>query len=103
MLKSILRKIESIFKVSVLSSIISFVITFGLIVLNAIMGVFIGLEYYFMLFAGLTLCLTIMLVVVDYNRIFKNKKHIQKTKVSKNKNIKRGNTREVVKAKRKIS
>lgn len=86
-----------------MSSIICFLLTFTLIIVNAIMGIFIGLDYYLMMFVVLTVGLTFGLVLFDYQKIFYNKKKIQKNKNSVSSKVLREKHREVVHNKRKIS
>jgi len=67
------------------------------------MGIFIGLNYYLMIFTGLTVGLTFGLVLFNYKKIFFSKKKIQKSKSSVPSKVRRDNRREVVQTKRKIS
>ena len=86
-----------------MSSVVCLLLTFTLIIVNAVMGIFIGLDYYLMVFAGLTVGLTFGLVLFNYKKIFFSKKKIQKSKSSVSSKVKRDNCREVVQTKRKIS
>ncbi len=86
-----------------MSSVICLLLTFTLIIVNAVMGIFIGLDYYLMIFTGLTVGLTFGLVLFNYKKIFFSKKKIQKSKSSVSSKVKRDNYREVVQTKRKIS
>ena len=86
-----------------MSSVICLLLTFTLIIVNAVMGVFIGLNYYLMIFTGLTVGLTFGLVLFNYKKIFFSKKKIQKSKSLVSSKVKRDNYREVVQTKRKIS
>ena len=86
-----------------MSSIICFLLTFTLMIVNAVMGIFIGLDYYLIMFTVLTAGLTFGLILFNYQKIFYNKKKIQKNKNSIPNKVKRDNRREVVQTKRKIS
>ena len=86
-----------------MSSVICLLLTFTLIIVNAVMGIFIGLDYYLMIFTGLTVGLTFGLVLFNYKKIFFSKKKIQKSKSSVSSKVKRDNYKEVIQTKRKIS
>lgn len=100
-----------------MSSVVCFLLTFTLIIVNAVMGIFVGLDYYLMILAVSTLGLTFGLVLYNYKKIFFSKKKIRKnktltsnkvkrdtSKVNRDTNkVKRDNRRETINAKRKIS
>lgn len=67
-----------------MSTAICFSLTFALILINAIMGIFIGLNYYFTMACLLTACLSLGLVLLDSKRIFsKQKKAINRIQSNK--------------------
>ena len=86
-----------------MSSVICFLLTFTLMIVNAVMGIFIGLDYYLMMFTVLTAGLTFGLILFNYQKIFYNKKKIQKNKSAISSKVSREKHREAVQTKRKIS
>lgn len=102
-MQSILKIIKNIFKLFIISTVVCSVITFALIIINAVMGIFIGLGYYFTLSSVLSVFMTSALVVLDYKRIFQGKSKKKINKVTKHKTIKRENNKQVLQSKRKIS
>lgn len=64
-----------------MSAIACFSLTFALVIINSIMKIFVGIDYYFMIFSGMTIVSTIGLILCNSKKIFSKKK-----KVSKNKN-----------------
>lgn len=76
-----------ILRILVISMMICFAMTFALVLINSVMGVHIGLDYYFW-WEVLTVCLTIGIVLCNARKIFDSKAiHKTRTKtVSNNKN-----------------
>lgn len=66
-----------------MSSVVCFSLTFALIIINAIMKIFIGIDYYFMIFSGMTIVSTIGLVLYNSKTIFSKKRKVQKNRVSR--------------------
>lgn len=65
-----------------MSAVICFSLTFSLMIINAVMGIFIRLNFYLLLFAILTIGFTVGLILFDSKKIFypkKIKKTIKKT------------------------
>ena len=83
-----------------MSAAVCFCLTFALIIINAVMGVFIGLGYYFMLFGVISLGSAISLILIDAKRIFAKKK-VQK--VAKPSNVTRKTQQRSRHIRRKIS
>lgn len=52
----------------------SFCLTFAMIIINAVMGIFIGLNYYFAIFMLLSGGLSVGLILMDSKKIFAKKK-----------------------------
>lgn len=100
-LKNSLRVSKNLVEVLCVSAIICFLITFSLIIINAIMGIFIGLDYYLMIFSVLTIGITVSLTLLNSKKIFfgKSNKHKMKAK-NTNTKIKSKQTERI---KRKIS
>lgn len=86
-----------------MSSVICLLLTFTLIIVNAVMGIFVGLDYYLMMFTVLTVGLTFGLVLFNYKKIFFSKSKIQKNKKLVSSNVKRDKSRDTIQTKRKIS
>lgn len=86
-------------RIFIMSAAVCFCLTFALIIINAMMGVFIGLGYYFMLFSVLSLGSAISLILIDARRIFAKKK-IQKVTTN---NVSRKTQQRSRYTKRKIS
>ena len=57
-----------------MSAIICFSLTFTLMIINAVMGIFIRLNFYLLLFGILTLGFTVALTLFDSKQIFYSKK-----------------------------
>lgn len=76
----IIKAFSDIFRIFVLSSGISVVITSILILLNAFNGIFIGFRYYIMLTITMILILTSGWSLCDSKRIFRYKNQIRKNK-----------------------
>ncbi|MGL6104760.1 hypothetical protein [Romboutsia sp.] len=70
-------------RIFIMSTAVCFCLTFALIIINAVMGVFIGIGYYFMLFGVLSLGSTISLILIDAKRIF-SKKKVRKVEITSN-------------------
>ncbi|MGL5313135.1 MAG: hypothetical protein ACRC92_07800 [Peptostreptococcaceae bacterium] len=73
-------------KIFIMSAAASFCLTFALIIINAVMGVFIGLNYYAAIFTLLFIGLSIGLILFDSKQIFSKRKV---RKVAKTSNAKR--------------
>ncbi|MGL5329941.1 MAG: hypothetical protein ACRDD7_11780 [Peptostreptococcaceae bacterium] len=102
-MKRILRTLENILKTSIISGAICSILTFSLIIINAIMGIFVGLDYYLIMFAILTVCLTIGLTLCNHKNIFASKQTIKKCKKSKINRVSKERNKEELRVKRKIS
>lgn len=92
---------KKILRILVISMMICFAMTFALVLINSVMGVHIGLDYYFLMGGVVTVCLTTGIVLCNARKIFDNKT-IHKTRmknVSANKKQK-SHSRDI---KRKIS
>ena len=61
-------------KLFIMSTAVSFCLTFALIMINAIMGVFIGLNYYLTICGVLLIGLSVGLILFDAKLIFSKKK-----------------------------
>lgn len=84
-----------------MSAVICFSLTFSLMIINAVMGIFIRLNFYLLLFAILTIGFTVGLILFDSKKIFyhkKIKKSINSKIVTKTKKVE-----SQTKARRKIS
>lgn len=57
-----------------MSVVICFPLTFSLMIINAVMGIFIRLNFYLLLFAILTAGFTVGLILFDSKKIFYSKK-----------------------------
>lgn len=84
-----------------MSTAICFSLTFALILVNAIMGIFIGLNYYFTMAWMLTVCLSFGLILFDSKRIFSKKKRVL-NKAKDNNDVRR-RKQQSIQSKRKIS
>ena len=84
-----------------MSAVICFSLTFSLMIINAVMGIFIRLNFYLLFFAILTIGFTVGLILFDSKKIFypkKIKKTINRKIVTKTKKVE-----SQTKARRKIS
>lgn len=61
---------KGILRIFIKSAIICFSITFVMAIVNLIMGIHIGLRYYFMMATVLTVCLSSGLVLLNSRRLF---------------------------------
>jgi hypothetical protein len=74
-------RLKKISKIFVKSALICFSVTFALILINSIMGVHVGLDYYFMAACVFTMFLTIGTVLCNSRRIFaKHKKVVRRSR-----------------------
>lgn len=86
-----------------MSLAICFLLTFVLILINAVMGIFIGLDYYLLMAGALTIALTICVSIFDFKKIVTNKSIVStKNKSNANANVKR-KRQQSVNSKRRIS
>ena len=84
-----------------MSAVICFSLTFSLMIINAVMGIFIRLNFYLLLFAILTIGFTVGLILFDSKKLLcpkKIKKTINRKIVTKTKKVE-----SQTKARRKIS
>lgn len=84
-----------------MSAIICFSLTFTLMIINAVMGIFIRLNFYLLLFGILTVGFTVALTLFDSKKIFYSKKI--KKPVNSKMVIKDKKVESQTKARRKIS
>lgn len=85
-----MRRLKKVCKILIMSAIICFSLTFTLIIINSVMGIFIGLNFYLLLFGILTLGFTIALTLFDSKKIFsgkKVKKPVNNNRVRKTKKV----------------
>ena len=91
-MKLLFKTIIISFKLLFSSSKISLCLTFGLIMINSIMGIFVGLGYYLLIFGVLVVGLSIGLLLFNSKDIFSKKKV---AKISKTKKAKTSNKKQV--------
>ncbi|HAU5304970.1 TPA: hypothetical protein JD141_14005, partial [Clostridioides difficile] len=72
--------LKKILRILVISMMICFAMTFALVLINSVMGVHIGLDYYFLMGSVLTVCLTFGIVLCNARKIF-DSKTIHKTRM----------------------
>ncbi|MEG1132442.1 MAG: hypothetical protein RSD77_08990 [Romboutsia sp.] len=84
-----------------MSTAICFLITFALILINSIMGIIIGLDYYFTIGWTMTALMSLGLVLFNSRKIFSKPKRVVKNKVNRSKTV--AKKPQVSQARRKIS
>ena len=92
---------KKVWKIFIMSAIVCFSLTLTLMIINAVVGISIRLNFYFFLFTILTAGFTVALTLVDSKTIFyskKVKKPVKSKTVRKTKKV-----QSHTKAKRKIS
>lgn len=97
------NKLKKVCKILIMSAIICFSLTFTLMIINAVMGIFIRLNFYLLLFGILTTGFTVALTLFDSKNIFYSKKV---KKPVKSKTVRKAKTKKVehqTKVRRKIS
>lgn len=92
---------KKILRILVISMMICFAMTFALVLINSVMGVHIGLDYYFLMSGVVTVCLTTGIVLCNARKIFDNKT-VHKTRM-KNVNANKKQKSHSREIKRKIS
>lgn len=70
-----------------MSIAICFSLTFALILINAVMGIFIGLDYYLLMASVLTVALIVGLILFNFQKIVANKPVVS-TKAKAKSNVK---------------
>lgn len=93
-------KLKKALRISIMSATVCFGLTFSLIIINAFMGIFISLSYYFKLFGLLTIGSSLCLIAIDAKRIFTKSKV---KKVIKSSDVSRSNHQHNRHTRRKIS
>ncbi|MBO3445188.1 hypothetical protein [Clostridium sp. CCUG 7971] len=73
---------KKVLRIFIMSAVTCFSLTFALIIINAVMRIFIGIDIYFMLFVGMTIASTIGLVLYNSKKIFSKKKKVRKNRGS---------------------
>lgn len=68
------NELKKVIKISIMSIIASFSITFALLIVNSFMKIFITIDYYFMFFSFMSIGLIISLIFYNSKSIFSNKK-----------------------------
>lgn len=77
--------LKKVLRIILTSTAICFSLTFALIIINAIMGIFVRLDYYFTIAWVLTACLSLGLILFDSKKIFSKKKRVvNRAKANKN-------------------
>ncbi|WP_330409715.1 hypothetical protein [Romboutsia maritimum] len=96
---------KKVLKIIIMSSMICFFVTFALIIINAIMGVLVSLDYYFMMASSSTIGLSIGLILFNSRRIFSKKlaKKLSKKVVASKKVVRPNKQQTTSVRKRKIS
>lgn len=68
------NELKKVIKISIMSIIASFSITFALLIVNSFMKIFITIDYYFMFFSFMSIGLIISLIFYNSKSIFSKKK-----------------------------
>ena len=68
------NNVKKVCKILIMSAIICFSLTFMLMIINTVMGIFIRLNFYLLLFGVLTAGFTVALTLFDSKKIFYKKK-----------------------------
>ena len=84
-----MNELKKVIKISIMSIIASFSITFALLIINSLMKIFITVDYYFMIFSFITVGLIIGLVLYESKSIFSKKKKKINKKANTNKVVRK--------------
>ena len=82
-------ELKKVIKISIMSIIASFSMTFALLIINSLMKIFITVDYYFMIFSFMTVGLIIGLVLYESKSIFSKKKSKVNKKANNNKVVRK--------------